>query len=527
MKITSLSKVSMNPEAADPIVPGAPLPAFVEPSKEGRVGATIRKALADAQLHPNEQHPVLHEALRVAHKTGTTGDALRRVQAIADCAVTGRGAYERYKESAPKAVELANRAAASLQLGTPPAAMKDLASKLVARCDAVEAYLKSTGTDRAARYQNLGGFVGVSGEDDPPHRPVNVGASQFPTDDIEVRVVLAEAVPPKPVVVARLGIRYVLRGPLDGSQKIILFLHGHSSHIEEVESVLARLPHDVTFIAFDLPSSGYSEAIDPEVIVRGTVSDAPCLEFMDRTLDAFVRALFRKHGVWKDGAASPSVKVDCVAGGSLGGNLGFRLAARGAPWWWGRIASWSTGAIWGPQPSELVLGVPRSRMSQVESSGSRADYFTQCFDERIPGQGGQLAGLPQPELWYHSTWPERANAIADCRRQRQEIYHPYFRRAHWRIAYEQLLTSLVGPSPSTVDRIIQLKEPRFLLLAGSEDNNVGSNIFDNIRAVAEKFGSHIQGTSFLLHDTGHSIHNERPQFLVDRLVQFLDGKLDG
>lgn len=529
MKIVTPPPGSLPHEKPDPIAVAAPLPAFVEPSKEGRVGPTIRRALADAQLHPNEPHPILHEALRVAHRTGaSSGDALRRVLAIADCAVTGREAYAAYTAEAPNAASLAKRAAASLQLGPPPAAMTALASDLVARCAKVEAYSKSTEAARTSAYQALGGYVGVSGEDDTPHRPVNCFVSRFPTEDLRVRVVMSvpEPAPPKPPRVQYLGIRHLVRGPLDGSQKTILFLHGHTSHIEEVESVLTRLPNDVTFIALDLPSNGYSTAVDGEAMAQGTTSQAPGLDFMDRTIDAFVSTLLRKHGVWPAGAAAPSVKIDCVAGGSLGGNLAFRLAARGAPWWGGRIASWSTGAIWGPQPSDLVLGVPRSRMTQVESSGARAGYFNQCFDERIPGQGGQLAGLPQPELWYHSRWPERARAIADCRRQRQEIYHPFFRRTHWRIAYEQLLTSLVAPAPSTIDRIIQRKTPRVLLMAGIEDDHVGSNIYSNIRAVGTTLGSHVLGTTYLLPDTGHSIHNERPQYLVDRLVEFLAGKLD-
>ena len=191
------------------------------------------------------------------------------------------------------------------------------------------------------------GYIAVSGEDDPPHRPVNVPTiDQFPQFDIEfthqgidlrIRYMIASnslvgqsdaldlrVVPPdfKPVFPAQ--------------DQIILFIHGHSSRLEECSEILphllrfgSRKGRSYTVVAIDLPNCGYSSMFADTKVAKTADSKYPggfpVLRFLTEFIDSFVTAL-------TDQVLFSVVKsrIAAIIGGSLGGNLGLRLAS-GSP----------------------------------------------------------------------------------------------------------------------------------------------------------------------------------------------------
>ncbi len=523
MRVRTFNRNDLPTESTSvPWIGDAP-PAWSEPSIEGRTGARIRQALREAQLGPQSPNPILVQAVLVGLERRT--GAQRLALAVADCAVSGRNALRAYEwNGGNDAVSIAREVARLRRQAAPTAAMSDLAQKVVARAREALAYLRAKESQRAALRPRLG-WIGVSGEDDGPHRPVNMPSTDLTSDHVEVTIPLEPPLPahvPRPRRVVTLSMRYALEGPLDGSRPIILFLHGHGSRLEEVEDV-ARILRDRaqhTIVAIDLPSSGYSEIIDHAIIAHPDAAGEPILEFLDEAVGACFSAIRRAHG------APATTRVSCLAGGSLGGNLALRLGSKKPAWLGGRIAAWSPASVWAPQRLDIVLDRPRSRMKTQEGPGSRREYFRQVFEERVPCIGGQAVGLTQPEMWYRGDWPPMTAHIQGSRLQRQETYDSKFRRWQWRLAYEQLRFSLLLPLSGTplVDRMGSTK---VLLAAGAHDDIEGTNIYSRVRDLGNHFAANnVTGTTLLLPDTGHSIHNERPELLADLLTQFVAGQLD-
>jgi hypothetical protein len=495
-------------------------PAWSEPGREGRAGPAIRAALRAASLAPPESNPILVEAVLAA--ISGTPHATKLARAIADCAVTGRLARESFVPAPDLAHRVAREAARRRQLAQPTNAITGAAQDAVARACAVARYLEATESERAPLAPQLG-WIGVSSDDDPPHAPVNVPASDLRVRSRKLRVWLEDPPPPpRPRRSVEVALRYALDGPLDGSRPTILFLHGHSSRLEEVEDVLRMLRSTgrYTLIALDLPSSGYSEVVDHLAIAPIDAPGTPLLDFLERTIDAFVRALRRDYGV-------PTARIDCVAGGSLGGNLSLRLAARhDFDWLGGRFAAWSPACVWKPVGFQPAIERTRRRMMEVELPDSRQRYFQQVFEERVPCIGGQALGMTQPDTWYAPDWAPRQALIDECRAQRRETYHAWFRRWHWRVAFEQLSWSLTHP-PRGAPVVDQLRGRKVLLLAGNEDDLEGTNIYSRTADIGAQLRQQsVTGSTLLLDATGHSIHNERPVFLAATLEKFLAGDLD-
>src|SRR4029453_19366994 len=85
------------------------------------------------------------------------------------------------------------------------------------------------------------GWIAVEAEDDPPHRPVNIPSAPYPQYDMTVQVG-AIAVATRYMIASRdIADDHAVdldRVPPDGEQALIvgdvvLFLHGHSSSVEE------------------------------------------------------------------------------------------------------------------------------------------------------------------------------------------------------------------------------------------------------------------------------------------------------
>jgi hypothetical protein len=499
------------------------LPPELTMGKEGRADAAVRAALRGALLAPPSPSPILVEAALLAMRADARSQALARF--VADCAVSGRAAHSIYLADPPSAAAVAARMAHRLGNNAPaPTLLAQAAGRVCERASAVAKYLDLDGAARAGATSP--GWIGTSGEDDPVRRPANVAASWMRARDHTAWIPIEDppAGPgPRPRRGVELTLRYAVDGPLDGSRPVLLFVHGHSSRLEEGDALLEALHATgrFTLLALDLPSSGYSEVIDPTILVPSDgVGGEEALRFLDRVLDVVVPAVL-------GGGGHSSKRVECVCGGSLGGNLAIRAGARKPGWLGGRIAAWSPASVWSPTTLGIALDVPFGRAREVERDGSRGDYFRQVFEERVPLVGGQLAGMTQPDMWYAPDWPGRAEAMRGCRAQRRETYHAHFRRWHWRVAYEQLRASLTtaGNGAATIDRLAGTK---VLLLAGADDDLEFTNIYSRVEEIGPRLAQRgVAGTTLLLEKTGHSIHDERPAYLASLITSFCDGQLDG
>src|SRR5439155_13886588 len=130
------------------------------------------------------------------------------------------------------------------------------------------------------------GWIAVSGEDDLPHRPVNVPRTPFPQHNlyftvpgdlgevpIQTRFAIATAAdPPAPPALpaSTRSVPPVLAEPtLPEHDRIILFINGSDSRLEEASDLIPKLvrlpngrPSGFTVITMDLPGSGYASLID-------------------------------------------------------------------------------------------------------------------------------------------------------------------------------------------------------------------------------------------------------------------------
>ncbi|MFK7991743.1 MAG: hypothetical protein AB8I08_37345, partial [Sandaracinaceae bacterium] len=231
----------------------------------------LEPRLRAVAARPGEALPAAVEAFGRYRETGDPTQ-LEEARALADLAVTGESAYGWFEAEAPDA--------ASLE-GHP-----DDVSAALERAYAVAWALRGPSSHRRSARPALG-WIAVSGEDDPPARPVNIAAGNHPQLDVlvdvplgngEVRPVrtrllvastrpLTEPAPPNTLVGA-VPPRTAFHLPEGGD--VIVSLHGHSSLAEEatpwVDALLATYAErgeDITVLMMDLPSNGYASRVDP------------------------------------------------------------------------------------------------------------------------------------------------------------------------------------------------------------------------------------------------------------------------
>jgi pimeloyl-ACP methyl ester carboxylesterase len=462
--------------------------------------------------------------------------------ALADLAVSGQGSLARFERLSLAAEDLAAR------LGDPRA--KHAAAIVLERARAVAARLaRHCGSPGAAdvmlRPVPRSGhaadvfaaqpWIAVSAEDDRPRAPVNIDAAPFPQHFVDVPV-------PVDGTSVTLRTRFLVAGrPLPDvvqdsrtRSRVILLLHGQSSRLEEYvdlatllasEDPRTRLPR-YTVIAPDLPSCGYTTMIDPDVVgtpptlQEASTSDPgrhPILQFHDRFLVAFVAMLDAILGTGPSGL-SLSDHIVCVGGGSLGASLALRLAELDpAPSWVRRVAAWSASSLWDPLRNDAVKGLGpnllKTKMSEPETPDRRRDFLHFQFERPILGA---LGGPPQASMWYRDGWPLKDAFLDASRRARQEIYDADYRRWTYRLSYDQLQFS-------HKDRHLGVPYSRIrvptLLAAGDGDNFGFARIRDRTVEASERMTA--PGPTFVAISTGHSIHNERPQWLAQVLSEFL------
>lgn len=479
-----------------------PLGALIEPRSERRLVPPLREA-----ARTRDATEILVRATLLAAAGGPASRPLAR--AMADLAATGGDASRSLAAQRPSGADLAALASARLTgRSSDDPELTAHAWRALERAQKVARYLEHDASGRAAieaSTPELREWIGVSGEDDPPERPVNVAFSDHAQRTCVVRV-----------RDHLLRVRYTLAGRVGAP--IVLLLHGHSSRAEEVDRVVSALAEKrergqpkYCVISPDLPSCGYTTRLDHEEVARLDAPGVPMLAFHDELVEAFVRAVSEELDV--------EPKVACVAGGSMGGNLVLRLA-EARPTWIQRFAAWSPASVWSALTGDLIkgLGISHTRAAMIasEKDASRRAYFEAVFATRIC-----LSGRTQPEMWYRDSLGCRAHHIRQAIADRRELYSAAYRRWHWRLAHEQLIFSHValatGPGPWA-----QIRGP-LLLVAGAHDNFMWTHIYERTRDLARRLGTNgVRGVCLLVKDTGHSIHDERPGFLAAALDAFID-----
>ena len=486
--------------------------------------------------------------------------------ALADLAVTGRKAYAHLRSAPLDESVLRQDVAAVLAHRGIQATPADVAAALKPALDRafeVAWALRGPPAWRQSSRDALG-WIAVSGEDDKPHRPVNVPTpwvkeNVVPYEQYEIAVtVKGISLQTRFFIASPPGVNPATTGPasprelppdpvpvIPAGDRVLLFLHGHSSGAEEALAIIPKLhaaglakATSLSIISFDLPNNGYSESFDHTRIAPSSATTypgglfdhgpvtTPVLDFVEDFVVAFVDAL--------DAVAPFKDRIAGVFGGSLGGNLGLRLGRRdltNSPWLNAGIVSWDAASVWAPMIQDEIKrhapGHCRTRWEAPETKISRADYFYEVYE----APALQISFLvtitilgTQPQMWYREGWEQcKTLHIEGSRIARREIYDANYRQWHWRLAGEQLIYSHIdhvdhedanSPLRYTLNMVPQL------LVAGAMDNYQGSNIYDATRQLAGRM-TLTPGRSLFLLDTGHSVHAERPTLLAKEIVDFL------
>ncbi len=164
---------------------------FAQPGAEGRLVPTLREA---ARTHDAREilirSAVMLYAARHRGKVPalpTADEAL--ANALADLAVTGRAAWNSFRVQAPNEKTLVPEVTQRLAQLHSSASSADVASAVSAALDrAYSVALALRGPYPQTSERSALGWIAVSGEDDPPHRPVNVGSPPYPQYEIPVTV---------------------------------------------------------------------------------------------------------------------------------------------------------------------------------------------------------------------------------------------------------------------------------------------------------------------------------------------------
>jgi pimeloyl-ACP methyl ester carboxylesterase len=516
---------------------------LIQPLRDMAVGGDSRALLARAVVAQVQQY--------------LAPSPVNLAMAYADLAVTGRRAYMDFVGTRPREGGFIEASAtnqlASLGVGGwTPAMVSKATSEVLARAYQVAWFLRAQ-TDRGGL-----GWIAVSGEDDLPHRPVNVPRTSFPQHDlffsvpgdlgpvvVQTRYAIATAAdPPPPAALPPPQQRRLPPVPepeLPEDDQIILFINGSDSRLEEANDLSPKLvrlpdgrPSGYTVISLDLPGSGYAIPIDHTKVgpwnpspslqlgpQAFAVPDLPIsvLPFMEKFILRFVAALSARLGL----PGLVESRLAAVVGGSLGGNLALRLARRGG--WVRNAVAWDAGSVWrsflspasmllhfdDPDPKEILVGISGAipNVGMPEDPASRDGFFADVFDSGIPP-----SFKTQPEQWYRDDFPRKQRYIANARLDRRETYTSQFRQWHWRVSVEELAWSWRDPS-------IQDFKSRILLGAGTEDDIEPAHIFTNTAQLAVELAN-TDGDTFFFDRTGHSVHAERPEALANKILAFLE-----
>lgn len=380
-------------------------------------------------------------------------------------------------------------------------------------------------------------WMACCSEVDNPFRPVNVPSTRYNQYDITVNVQSNGLAPSRSVrtrfaifndnnLPAEVDIPEAVQNrqlPPDATpiispeDRLLIYIHGDNSRLEEGEKLGEVLNgNPFTIISMDLPCNAYAEMLDhnefpmPPLPTFGVGIVYPIefslLQFLEQFIIDFIGAVGEMVG------NSIENQVEGIIGGSLGGNLSLRLAKRRLddhPWMNNFIA-WSAASVWKPK-GIIPISLTKDWMEDPETPDRRRVFFDHVFDHGIPPM------RPQCEYWYRDEgWePCKRNYISAGKADRKEIYNEKFRRWHWRASIEQMLFSHREPI-----NLVEKLQGRVLLMTGEGDNYFEIKIYDSTEELAT-IAINTPGKLRLLKDTGHSIHDERPQQLASEIKNFL------
>jgi pimeloyl-ACP methyl ester carboxylesterase len=599
--------------------------------RPGLTSHLILTRLTDNDVQPffaNAQALAASMQTLASHSPNTLG---LMALAVADLSVSGRASYANFLQVRPTESDLYENVlmGAGNDASGDEKVILDIVSLTLDRAYHVVWYLRDL-TFRKNMPRGPRTWIAVSGEDDPPHRPVNVPSAPYPQYDIQVpvavrqvpgkttsvsaRYMIASLEPPPKAQPANQvnrssanvlgstlvdfsGLAKIIDPPqaaglmdtklgqitkspavtpttstltkgaiqtidkarelpaepvpwISPDDEVIIYIHGMTSSIEESTDLVPQILSQghaknkkYAVIAMDLPTNGYSSMLDDAVDVTPVPANSwsgdpfssdttntvcPLLDFYEEFLVSFLKQLRT--------ALTINTKLMTVIGGSLGGNLTLRLAERGTGdlWWLSRIVPWSPACSYTSLQHDTTKHFILSesglldKLNIPEDEASRRLYFFQVFEE-TRNIGVIQAAKPQPQYWYRDNWPCKSAYIQADRWARQEIYNEKLRNWHWRIAFEQAIFSHwntdVPVGQGTTDNV---KVPRYewiivktLLAAGTSDSSAWPfDIYPGTTRLAAQM-SQTPGLAIFFSDTGHSIHSERPQFLAQKILEFM------
>lgn len=472
---------------------------------------------------------------------------LDQARAFADLSVSGRRSWERFKRLHKGGALTEKTIIAELPDDDHADSEKFLAAKhALDRAYSVLQVLHYGGHERRASL----GWIAVSGEDDQPWRPVNIPSAKYPQRNVKVklrdkifqtRYMIAESKKHYDFSPA-FGPREIPTLPalsLSTDAKVLIYVHGMSSRIEESLDLFRELKriHDKTgenwtIVSFDIIGSSFAdhvfpeEVIDPKSFSSGPSFDdqkVPALDFVEDFVLATVDALDSLHGV--------KSRVQAFVGGSLGGNITFRLGRRKDAAWIPKLVSWSPASIW---DSFVANGDPFKKLAvrtgwqrsggapeeYAETEGQRREFFKRVFENHIH-VGPIEVTPPQPKQWYRKEWACSEGYVKSGRMARRETYSHKFRLWNWRLGLEQLVyTHQEYPGKDSDKHRYEENKTPMLLACGDDDDFNFARICSNTEEVGEAMNG-TPGLGYEIFNTGHAIHNERPGLLAHEIARFL------
>jgi hypothetical protein len=461
-------------------------------ANEGRLNPSLRATAAAAQ-------PL--QSLQLAALKFAAGDVFWG-NAYADLAVTGHKSFAIFRQAPP-----GEPFCQSLS-GLGPGDVVNGCRTALDRAYRVANFLRTgergdTPALKAAKAaeRNALGWIAVSGEDDSPHRPVNVPSSDFPQYDLQVQV----ETPSGPTTSVTVNTRYTIaQSEIPGRNLVV--------------------------ISVDLPTSGYADNLDYNVVSPlvaigqpknwntdfKATGATPMLDFIEAFVVRFTDKL--------DQTVPFKASIKAVMGGSLGGNMTFRLGRRDNVPWFPEFIVWSPASIWDSLGAGIDVFKHQGPLKAWESAnqamsrpsaGDRADFFGSWDKPIVP----LIIPMAQSDTWTSDYYLCKKSSVAGARLDRQETYDQLFLAWHWRLGAEQLLFSHQDKDPHTNQPLFMANHKPMLLACGLEDHIPYNDICPATQKTAAQMLT--PGKAVFLGQTGHSLDNERRSFWAQQIIAFL------
>lgn len=517
----------------------------------------------------------------------TTDDASAESQALADLAVTGRVSFARFRARPPQDETLFDQARnfyGRIPLeGVPPEQIRETVRRVLDRAYTVAWALRGSRSQRRALRQSLG-WIALSGEDDPPHAPTNVPATEDHIGELSLRVGLrgqqltlrgtlmlpttpgADALPdiasrsaPSPTAFTD---TLNNRSAADYDE-LFLFVHGLGSRAEESESFKRKViemgaaaERRYAILSVDMPGMGYSSRLNIDELLAQRASGHHGF-----TLPHGEGSNFPLLGLYRDTLVeicnSINGGVQYVMGGSLGGNMTLWLAAepmfsdldpaRSEPSSVISFLSWSPASIWASyeRDRENPGEVAAAEIAKPGRHGTHHAGFTsigkdqakkrsqnrmhELENDRRRWEFFDLIQQAEPDLPGTSIRlsfiPKGAWGYPPTKAGlllQSELYSEQYRRTFWTAAYEQVTFSHQEPlTPSRRGPFQTIQKPLFLASGARDDGDTGvMDIYNPVVEVSDR-SPEVPGRRHLMLETDHSISDERPHHLARQIVDFL------